>query len=224
MRSLKGKQANRRKGGKAAPSPGLRERKKAATLHRITRAALELFQSRGFEATTTRAIARRAGIAEGTLFNYFPAKEDIALHFFEEEVEHAIATVQGNARLRSAPLHEKLFALIESQLEYLAPYENFIGAAVVQAMTPGSRLGPANIKAHGAWVRYLGFVQDLFDEAVRKKQIAPIGWWVPQAYWVYYMTVVLFWLHDQSPGKQHTLAFLDRSLKAGIAMLRRSPR
>jgi len=208
---------------RAAPPPGagLRERKKAATLRRITTAALELFQARGFDATTTRAIARRAGIAEGTLFNYFPAKEDIALYFFELEVEHAIATVQGTPRLRSAPLDEKLFALIEAQLGYLAPYERFIGAAVVQAITPGSRLGPANIKAHAAWVRYLGFVQDLFEEAARKKQIAPVGWWAPQAYWVYYMTVVLFWLHDDSPGKQQTLAFLDRSLKAGVAILRR---
>ena len=220
MSSSKGGKARRREGETATPL-GLRERKKATTLRRITTAALELFQSRGFEATTTRAIARRAGIAEGTLFNYFRTKEDVALHFFELEVEHAIAAVQENARLRKAALDEKLFALIEAQLEYLAPYERFIGAAVVQAITPGSRLGPANIKAHGAWVRYLGYVQDLVDEAVQKKEIHPVGWWATQAYWVYYMTVVLFWLHDQSPGKQHTLAFLDRSLKTAIAMLRR---
>ena len=31
----------------------------------------------------------------------------------------------------------------------------------------------------------------------------------------------LYWLHDASPGKQHTLAFIDRSLKLGVAVLRK---
>src|SRR5437773_3206655 len=119
---------------KATPRPvGRRAQNKEAIRRRIVTAALSLFQSKGFEATTTKAIARKAGIAEGTVFNYFKTKEDIALHFFELELDHAIAAVRGNPRLAKAPLQEKLFALVHSQLEYLAPYERFIGAAVVHA-------------------------------------------------------------------------------------------
>ena len=33
--------------------------------------------------------------------------------------------------------------------------------------------------------------------------------------------ILLYWLNDASPGKQHTLALLDRSLKLGVAMLRK---
>src|SRR5476651_1636175 len=100
-------------------SRGRRALKKETTRSRIVAAALALFQAKGFETTTTKAIARKAGIAEGTVFNYFPTKEDIALHFFHEEVEHAIASVQRDVRLRRAPLDEKLFALIQSQLAFL---------------------------------------------------------------------------------------------------------
>src|SRR3984893_19239730 len=94
--------------GDAATRPvGRRAQNKEAIRKRIVTAALNLFQTKGFEATTTRAIARKAGIAEGTVFNYFKTKEDIALHFFEQEVEQAIAEVRENPRLRKAPLQEK---------------------------------------------------------------------------------------------------------------------
>ena len=116
------------------PPAGRRAQNKQRTRDRIVAAALALFQSKGFEQTTTRAIARRAKVAEGTVFNYFETKEDIALHFLELEVSHAIAAVRNNRRLRRAPLEEKLFALLESQIEFLAPYERFIGAAFVQAL------------------------------------------------------------------------------------------
>src|ERR1700704_523393 len=102
---------------------GRRGAKKEDTKTRIVAAALALFQSRGFDATTTKAIARKARVAEGTVFNYFPTKEDIALYFLEQEVELAMAAVRGNARLRKASLDEKLFALVQTQLEYLAPHE-----------------------------------------------------------------------------------------------------
>src|ERR1043165_5530231 len=94
---------------------GRRAQNKQAIRNRIVKAALRLFQTKGFDGTTTRAIARQAGIAEGTVFNYFKTKEDIALYFFEQEVGHAIATVRDNERLRKAPLEEKLFALVEGQ-------------------------------------------------------------------------------------------------------------
>src|SRR5258706_11622396 len=68
------------------PAPGRRASNKEATRQRIVAAALALFQSKGFEPTTTRAIARKAKVAEGTVFNYFETKEDIALYFLELEV------------------------------------------------------------------------------------------------------------------------------------------
>ena len=202
------------------PTLGRRALKKETTKSRIVAAALMLFRVKGFDATTTKAIARKARVAEGTVFNYFPTKEDIALHFLEQEVEHAMAAVRGNARLRKAPLEEKLFALVQTQLEFLAPHERFIGAAFVQALKPGSKLGLFSPSAQALQFRYLAFVQDLVDEAIRRGEMTAAGWWTPHVFWIYYLGVLLYWLHDTSPGKQQTLAFLDRSLKIGIAVLR----
>jgi AcrR family transcriptional regulator len=212
------KRTNRRSAPKPANNPSRRARNKEAVHQRIITAALQLFESRGFDATTTKEIARRARVAEGTVFNYFETKEDIALHFFEQEVDHAISAVRANRRLRKAPLEERLFALVQSQIEFLAPYERFIGAAFVRALRPDSKLA-FSTEALALRTRYVAFVQELIDESLPRQRSQPLGWVAPQAFWIFYLGVLLYWLHDSSTGKQSTLAFLDRSLKIGAAIL-----
>src|SRR3954466_6622355 len=112
----------------AGKRQGKRAQNKELTKERILAAALELFRKQGLEETTTKQISRKAGIAEGTLFNYFKTKEDLALFFFQKEKHDLIEWYQSQAKLQKAPLPEKLFAIIHRQLEYIAPYEDFIGA------------------------------------------------------------------------------------------------
>jgi AcrR family transcriptional regulator len=50
------------------------------TRQRLVRAALELFTSQGYHETTTPQIAKKAGVAEGTIYRHFTGKQ----HFFNE--------------------------------------------------------------------------------------------------------------------------------------------
>ena len=73
--------------------PGLRERKKQQTRQLIADTARRLFAQRGFEAVTVAEVARAAGVAEKTVFNYFPTKEELfysRLEAFEEELLAAV--------------------------------------------------------------------------------------------------------------------------------------
>jgi len=70
-------------------TPGLRERKKQRTREAIVEAAFELFEERGFEGTTVAEIAERAEIAPRTFFAYFPTKDDVVFHDFEERYAQA---------------------------------------------------------------------------------------------------------------------------------------
>ncbi|MBM3650754.1 MAG: helix-turn-helix transcriptional regulator, partial [Alphaproteobacteria bacterium] len=49
------------------------------TKSRLERAALTLFVARGVAETTTKEIAMAASVAEGTIYRYFPSKEQLAL-------------------------------------------------------------------------------------------------------------------------------------------------
>lgn len=71
---------------------GLRETKKRQTRTAIADAALGLFLERGFDRVTVAEVARQAGVSTNTVFNYFPAKEDL---FFDrqEEVEGRLAAL-----------------------------------------------------------------------------------------------------------------------------------
>jgi AcrR family transcriptional regulator len=73
---------------------GLRERKKAQTRQAIAQAAWELFSEHGFDRVTVAVVADAAQVAEATVFNYFPAKEDLfysGLDVFEEGLIAAVA-------------------------------------------------------------------------------------------------------------------------------------
>ena len=54
-----------------------RERRKEARPGELLAAALELFVEKGYAATRSEEVARRAGVSKGTLFLYFPSKEEL---------------------------------------------------------------------------------------------------------------------------------------------------
>jgi AcrR family transcriptional regulator len=55
----------------------------AARKHQILEAAAQVFAEKGFHQTTTRDIARQAGVSEGTIYNYFDNKTALLLGIFE---------------------------------------------------------------------------------------------------------------------------------------------
>ena len=57
--------------------PHKRERRKEARPGELLDAALDLFVEKGFAATRSEEVAARAGVCKGTLFLYFPSKEEL---------------------------------------------------------------------------------------------------------------------------------------------------
>src|SRR5919197_6500938 len=74
---------------------GLRERKKRQTREAIAETARRLFSERGFERVTVAEIARAAGVAEKTVFNYFPTKEDLVYWRLESFEDELLETIRG---------------------------------------------------------------------------------------------------------------------------------
>jgi len=81
------------------PGPAPRQRRKAARPQELLDAALELFVEKGFAATRTEEVAARAGVSKGTLYLYYPSKEDllkaVIVRNISSEIAEGVDIVRG---------------------------------------------------------------------------------------------------------------------------------
>ena len=90
--------------------PTRRERKKEETRRRIFEVAIDLFRTKGFEATTVDEITEKADVGRGTFFNYFPKKDSVLAYLSEERL--AVAEENAGALMEApSPAREKLIEL-----------------------------------------------------------------------------------------------------------------
>ena len=119
--------------------PSARQRMAAARREQILQTALKLFAARGFDGTSTRQIAKEAGITEGLIFHYFPTKASLLTAILEDRLE-------GRKAFRSelrpllegaggSPAPEVLGAVASGWLATLRRDEEFIVVLFATAQT-----------------------------------------------------------------------------------------
>jgi len=74
-----------------------------ASRQRLLRAAIELFTTRGYHLTTTPLIARKARLAEGTIYRHFTGKQDLLNELYRGAVRWAIEQAEKPADDVAAP-------------------------------------------------------------------------------------------------------------------------
>ena len=87
------------------------------TKARLERAALTLFVARGVAETTTREIAMAASVAEGTIYRYFPSKEQLALDLFLHH-HQGLAEALIEAQRPAKGLRAKIEAIVRCYCEW----------------------------------------------------------------------------------------------------------
>jgi AcrR family transcriptional regulator len=185
---------------------------KQATHRRIVDAALTLFSTNGFEATTTRDIARAAEIGTGTLFNYFDTKEAIVASLAEDAVTKAR---KGFARQTfDSGFEEHLFGLVAVELRQLKPIRRFITSILETLLCP---LVIAKQTEENQALR-VGHLETVIEIA-HQHGIAEVSPVALQMYWTLYTGVLVFWAADRSPKQEQTLALLDQSLHMFVTYL-----
>lgn len=75
----------------SAPLISARQRRKEARPQELLDAALDLFVEKGFAATRSEEVAARAGVSKGTLYLYYPSKEELLKAVIRESISSEIA-------------------------------------------------------------------------------------------------------------------------------------
>src|SRR5499427_8238497 len=92
----------------------------------ILNSALDLLADHGYEKTTMRAIAKRAGVSLGNAYHYFGSKEHLIQAFYHRTHE-AHLTATGAALAKETTLKARLLAVMKLKIDTLEPYHEFAG-------------------------------------------------------------------------------------------------
>src|SRR5262249_37309353 len=106
-----------------------------ATRQRILDSARQLFNRDGFAGASTRDLARAAGIAAGTLFNYFPTKEAIAMTLVAEALVEGQEDYRRKVR-EGVALEEDLVGFLPAQFRRLRPHRSYVEPVLERALSP----------------------------------------------------------------------------------------
>jgi AcrR family transcriptional regulator len=190
--------------------------KKQETRRRIVGCARKLFSKKGFEQTTTRDLADAAGIAAGTMFNYFPTKEALAMTIVDEALGEAAVEFEGRLR-GDETLDEALFAHVAVGLRHLAPHRNYVGEVLETALSPFAREAVCE-QAQQLRVSHLETVRELIASRGLPTIQAPSAMTI-HLYWTLYLGVLSFWAADESLHQEDTLVVLDQSMRLFVGSL-----
>jgi AcrR family transcriptional regulator len=182
-------------------------------------AAVSLIGEKGPKAATMRQIARNAGIADATIYNYFPTKEAIFYGYYEDHMYACIDALKSIPDFHTFNLQEQIQALFDTSLTLYLPDREFVAKTFRQTMLAGSREW-ARIKPIRAI--FLSAVEEMMSAASEVGEIPDqvFGDLIGQFFMDAYLGVVIYWLEDTSDSFNNTSVMVDRGLDLACAMLK----
>ncbi len=115
---------------------GARDRQRAATRERVLNAARELFDEAGYQATTIRQIASRAGVSVGTVFTTFPSKSSILSQVMQDRLGPLYAELDHVAPLLRGSTADRLRSIFAIHFAFEAPRVRLFLAHIAAAYDP----------------------------------------------------------------------------------------
>ncbi len=188
------------------------------TRKKIYEAAMELFREKGFDETTMRDIAAKAGVALGGAYYYFSSKDAIVLAFYHD-MQQSSTSIVGDALADKKKLKDRIRAVLDQRLNLLAPNRKFCAALFRHAPDGADPLSPFSEETRlirEAAVEQMRTALDGGDVKIP----ADLKPRLPYLLWLYQMALIMFWLYDRSPNQERTQRLIEKSLGLLVNLLR----
>lgn len=203
-----------------------RQKAKDLTRERVRKAAWALFSEVGYDATTTKAIAERAGVASGTVFVHATDKADLLRSVVYVELERIVDA--GAGEVGDGPLVDEWIALFSRLLGFYGQNRRVSEAFLSVTMAPALD-GMHSGYALEVTTRFLGLLASLVERAKTRGEVRDdVGAFLAaQAAFSLYFGVLSAWLQGFTStdgavaSLRDLLALLVRGL--GVAETKSAP-
>ncbi len=197
----------------------IREKQKQENRKKIIRSAVETITKKGIKGVSMREIARKAGLGDAAIYNYFPTREAIVYAYYEDQLAQSVERLRAISGFNEFSLQEQLQAFFETQLEVFLPDREFVDVTF-WAVTVSLNHDDPYLKPIRS--RFLCIIADLFEAAVEVDEI-PDQVFPEHTYnlfWDYNVGLVFYWLKDRSNQFQNTTILLDKSLDLAVSIFK----
>ncbi len=177
----------------------------------ILRTAMRLFQERGYDRTTMRAIATEAGVSVGNAYYYFAGKEHLIQGFYDliaAEHRQAVRDVLD----RESDLEARLAGVLTAWLDVATPYHEFAVQFFKNAADPDSPLSPFSPESEHARAEAISVHREVLRGA-RTKVPEGLREVLPELMWLAQMGLVLYWVFDRTEGRRRSYRLAERGAR-----------
>lgn len=130
----------------------------------IREAAIQVFSEKGFHETRADEIAQAAGVAVGTIYNYFRNKEDVLLDIFATEFEQRRRFYE-ELRASDLPVMEQIRRILEEHFSRLNKRRALMQVLLRERFEPGKGL---RSKLTGLYREMIGYVEELLHQGIEE--------------------------------------------------------
>ncbi|GGF06514.1 transcriptional regulator [Halobacillus andaensis] len=131
----------------------------------IIDAAVVVIAENGYHSSQVSKIAKKAGVADGTIYLYFKNKEDILVSLFQDKMGQFIEKIEHETTSKQSA-EEKLLTLVETHFKQLAADHHL---AIVTQLELRQSNKELRYKINNVLKRYLAVIDHIVDEGIQEK-------------------------------------------------------
>jgi len=152
-----------------APEKPNRQAQKEETREKVRTAALELFSTLGFDETTTKAVADRAGVATGTVFVHARDKVDLLCLVMHVQIDDAVANAFATLPGPETPILDRLLHVFRFVFDMYGRHPKLAPPFIKNL--PGAD-GPNGLAVSRTTFEFLGRIAAMLSDAQATGEIA----------------------------------------------------
>lgn len=178
----------------------------------ILETAMQLFLKEGYDKATMREIAKQAKLSPGATYYYFPSKEHIIHHYYEEGYREQLAAAQDVLATQKS-LEKRIAGVVRAHMETARQYHSISRVLFKTAADPTHPISPFHSESKELRDENIELFIEVVNGATTSLAGVPTKFRerLPELLWLYKMGVILYWVHDTSPNQEKTFRLIDIS-------------